>query len=154
MNNSKRAINYGRISTLTTLATYGEPKMLCKVVVTQLQSNRGHKLVNNYLPPVASNLRKFQGIFPRHNCKKQLRKYNINVKVTTKNAFALFSLTTGKSKVNNLIDNLHPGTVTGECLEVPLQTQRVSMGQWLLRLTVKILAFLRLTVNFFLLRLT
>ena len=41
-------------------------------------------------------------------------KYNINVKLTTKNAFVFFSLTTEKSKVNNLIDNLHPGTVTGE----------------------------------------
>ena len=38
----------------------------------------------------------------------------MNVKVSIKNAFVFFSLTTGKSKVNNLIDNLHPGTVTGE----------------------------------------
>ena len=34
------------------------------------------------------------------------------------------------------------------------RSKRVSMGKWLLRLTVNILAFSRLTVNFFPLRLT
>ena len=35
-----------------------------------------------------------------------------------------------------------------------LPTKRVSMGWWLLRLSAKILALLRLSVNFFQLRLT
>ena len=44
-----------------------------------------------------------------------------------------------------------PSVVTNQGEEAQ---ERVSMGEWLLRLTVNILAFLRLTVIFFPLRLT
>ena len=52
------------------------------------------------------------------------------------------------------VNPLHEASTTEHCFLNVNNLKRVSMGWWLLRLSAKILAILRLSVNFFQLRLT